>query len=372
MKRLENPTCQDHEPDPASAMATPSRDEASRQRRRTVGLILDLIRPYRGWLAIVLGAMLVETATSLAAPWPLKVVIDSVVGGHKLPDWLGWLRDFSWGENTAGLAFAAGIGVVLIAIVGAVAGYIDNYYTESVGQWVANDLRLRLYHHLERLSLQYYDTHQTGPMLSTITDDVGTIQDFASSATLTILVDLLTIVGMLAVMFSLNWDFALIAVGVTPFLLLFVARFKKAVKQATHEVRKRESDIVAVVQQGLESMRTVKAYARQDFEESRLQQASRETVAAALKARRIKSLLSPAVAVTVSICTGFVLWRGAWLILDKAMTVGALTVFLAYLSKFFKTGSGPREDDQCHCPNRGRLGTDPRNIGHRHDHSGTS
>jgi subfamily B ATP-binding cassette protein MsbA len=135
---------------------------------------------------------------------------------------------------------------VLIAIFGA-ASYIDNYYTESVGQWVANDLRLRVYHHLERLSLQYYDTHQTGTMLSTITDDVDTIQDFASSATLTILVDLLTIVGILAVMFSLDWDFALIAVGVTPFLLFFVARFKKAVRKATHEVRKRQSDIVAVV-----------------------------------------------------------------------------------------------------------------------------
>jgi subfamily B ATP-binding cassette protein MsbA len=56
------------------------------------GLILDLIRPYRAWLAIVFGAMLVETAMSLAAPWPLKVVIDSVVGGHELPEWLGWKR----------------------------------------------------------------------------------------------------------------------------------------------------------------------------------------------------------------------------------------------------------------------------------------
>jgi len=199
--------CQDRAPDPVSAIANPNGHKASSQRWETAGLILDLIRPYRGWLTIVLGAMLVETAMSLAASWPLKVVIDSVVGGHKLPAWLGWLRDFSWGENTAGLALAAGMGVVLIAIVGAIADYIDNYYTESVGQWVANDLRLRAYHLLERLSLQYYDTHQTGPMLSTITDDVGTIQDFASSATLTILVDLLTIVGMLAVMFSLNWDF---------------------------------------------------------------------------------------------------------------------------------------------------------------------
>ena len=130
---------------------------------------------------------------------------------------------------------------VVIALLGALATYIDNYYTESVGQWVANDLRLRTYHHLQRLSLGYYDTHQTGTLLSTITTDIQTIQGFASSSTLNILVDLLTIVSMLGLMFWLNWDFTLIAVGVTPFLLFFVSRFKKAVKKATHEVRKEQS-----------------------------------------------------------------------------------------------------------------------------------
>ena len=93
-------------------------------------------------------------------------------------------------------------------------------------------------------------THQTGSLLSTITSDVSTVQDFASSATLSIIVDLMTIVGMLGIMFWLDWDFALIAIGVTPFLLLFVMRFKKAVKNVTREVRKRQSEIVAVVAAG--------------------------------------------------------------------------------------------------------------------------
>ncbi len=299
-------------------------------------LVLELIRPYRGWLIVVFVAMLIETAMSIAAPWPLKIILDNVVGKHKLPEYLAWLRDFSFGENTLALAGVAAVGSVIIAAIGAIAGYIDNYYTESVAQYVANDLRQRLYHHLQRLSLRYFDTHQTGNLLSTITSDVTTIQSFASTTLLGILVDALTIFGMVVVMLYLNFDFALVAVGVTPFLLLFVARFKTAVKKATHEVRKRQSDIVAVVQQGLESVRSVKAFGRQDMEESRLGEASMETVQAALKARRIKSLLSPIVAVTVSLCVAFVLWRGAGLILRDAMTIGALTVFLSYLTKFFK------------------------------------
>ena len=299
-------------------------------------LVSELVKPYRKWLVIVFLAMLLETAASLAAPWPLKIIIDNVVGNHKLPEYLTWLRDLSFGEQTMGLATAAAIGVVIIAVIGAIAGYIDNYYTESVAQYVANDLRLRIYHHLQRLSLQYFDTHKIGNMLSTITTDVTTIQSFASTALLSILIDSLTIIGMLALMFYLNWDFALVAVGITPILLLFVSRFKTAVKKATHEVRLHQSDIVSVLQQGLESVRSVKAFGRQDLEEDRLKDVSIETVDAALKARKVKSLLSPIVAVTVSLCTGFVLWRGAGLILADAMTIGALTVFLSYLSKFFK------------------------------------
>jgi ABC-type multidrug transport system fused ATPase/permease subunit len=295
-----------------------------------------LVRPYRRGLTVVFIAMLVETAMSLAGPWPIKVIIDNVVGSHRLPDALHWVRDMPFAQDKMGLALLAGLATVLIATLAAIATYIDNYYTESVGQWVAHDLRVRVYDHLHRLSLTFYDHQQTGPLLSTITSDVATVQSFASSATLAILVDIMTIIGMLGLMFWLNWDFALIAVGVTPVLLLFVMHFKRLVKEATHEVRRRQTDIVAVVQQGLESVRVVKAFGRQDFERTRMNEASRAQVAAALGARRVKSLLSPVVTVVVSLCTGFILWRGTALILAGAMTVGGLTVFLAYLSKFFK------------------------------------
>ena len=300
-------------------------------------LIRELVRPYRGSLLIILLAMLVETAMSLAAPWPLKIIIDNVVGHHKLSPWLDDIvRPMLEGGQKMQVAAFAALAALVIAVIGAVASYIDNYYTESVGQWVAHDLRMRTYHHLQRLSLGYYNTHQTGNLLSTITTDIQTIQGFASSASLDILIDLLTIVSMLGLMFWLNWDFTLIALGITPFLLLFISRFKKAVKRATHEVRKEQSEIVAVVQQGLESMQVVKAFGRQDLQQKQLGDVSHATIEAALRARKIKSLLSPIVTITVAACTAVVLWRGSWLILHDVMTVGSLTVFLAYLTRFFK------------------------------------
>src|SRR5271170_3544009 len=278
--------------------------------------------------------MLVQTAMSVAGPWPLKIILDNVVGSHKLSPWLdNLLRPILSGGSKMQIAAAAAIAAVVIAVLGAVASYVANYYTTSVGQWVANDLRLRTYHHLQQLSLSYYDSHQTGTLLSTITADVQTIQGFASSSTLGIVVDFLTIVGMLAIMFWLNWDFTLIAVAVTPFMLLIISRFKKAIKKATKEVRKEQSKIVDIVQQGLQSMKVVKAFGRQDLEQEELSEVSKATVEAALRARRVKALLSPMVNVIVALCTAFVLWRSSSLILRGAMTAGALTVFLSYLAQ---------------------------------------
>jgi ABC-type multidrug transport system fused ATPase/permease subunit len=299
-------------------------------------LIRQLLHPYRFHLIAILAAMIVETIANLAAPWPLKVIIDDVAGhGHSSPVF-SRIESALAGTQKMNLAVLMALSFLLIAIIGAVAGYIDNYITESVGQRVAHDLRMRTYHHLQRLSLSYYDTHTTGGILSTITTDIQTVQSFASSSTLDIVVDLLTIVSMLGLMFWLNWDFTLIALGVTPILLIFVFRFKKAVKKATREVRKQQSEIVSVVQQDLGSMQVIQAFGLQDHQEKELGTVSQAVIDAALKARRVKSLLSPIVSIVGAACTAVVLWRGAWLTVNEVMTVGALTVFLAYLTKFFK------------------------------------
>lgn len=307
-----------------------------RPARGPTGLVVELLKPYWKRLVIVFAAMLVEASMSLAAPWPLKIIIDDVVGVHHSRSRISWMASFAHHHDKMHLAALAALSTVAISALAALASYINNYYTESIGQQVANDLRMKLYSHLHRLSLTYYDRNQTSTILSTITDDVSTVQDFASSATLSMFVDLLTIIGILAMMFWFKWDFAIMAAAVTPLLLWFIARFRRAAKKAAREVRLRQSEIMGVIQQGLESIRAVQAFGREAAEESRLSEVSRATVNAALKARRVKSLISPMVGITASLWTAFLMWRGTSLILARTMTLGTLTVFLAYLNKFFK------------------------------------
>jgi subfamily B ATP-binding cassette protein MsbA len=308
------------------------------KKRSFFGLVfwaIRLSRPYQKLVYIILSAMIVEAAIGLAVPWPLKIVIDNVLKQHPLPNALHWMDTIFHKENRVQLAAVAAFSFVAITVIGTIARFIDNYYNEKVAQLVADDLRRKLYHHLQHLSLSYYDSHQTGKLLSTLTTDVATVQDFASATLLNILVDALTIVGMVGIMFYLDSDFTLIALAVAPFLLFFVARFKKAMKKATHEVRRDQSNMFIVLQKGLESIRAVNAFGRQDYEEGRLKKISDETVHAALKAKRVKSVISPVVAITVAVCTSFVLWRGADLVLKGMMTIGTLTVFLWYMGKFF-------------------------------------
>jgi len=303
-------------------------------------LILGLLKPYPGKIVAILAMTVLQILMSLAAPWPLKIIIDNVVGDRPAPLWITWLLPMLGGEGKIHVAIAAGIATVAIAAVSGIAAYAANYWTESLGQWIANDLRARIFHRLQMFSLGYYDNTRLGAILNTIMSDVSTIQTFASASAITLVTDVFTIVGMIIVMFVLRWDFALIALTAVPFLAYFVYRVNNLIKSSTREVRERQSDLISILEEGLEEIEVVQAFDRQDIEERNLMQASQQTVTAWLKARSVSSLLAPIVGLVVAVSTALVLWRGSILILSGVMTVGTLTVFLAYLSKFF----GPVRD----------------------------
>jgi ATP-binding cassette, subfamily B, bacterial len=298
--------------------------------------ITQLLRPH--WPALVLAflAVLGETLTDLLEPWPLKVVLDNVIGNKSLPH---WMQSFvvSWlGEDKIAVLHFAIAAVITIALVGAISSYAEKYLTTSVGQWVMHDLRTTLYHHIQRLSLAYHDQKKTGDLISRVTSDIGAVQDFISSALLGMIVNVLTLIGMLGVMLYINWRFTLIALSVAPALFLVVYSFTRRIKKAAREVRKKEGEVVSVVQESLASIRVIQAFAREDYEDNRFEQESLESVETALRARSMKARLTPIVEVITAAGTCLVLWYGARLVLAGEMTAGSLLVFFLYLGKMYK------------------------------------
>jgi ATP-binding cassette, subfamily B, bacterial len=287
-------------------------------------------------LAIAFVAVLGETVTDLLEPWPLKIVFDYVFGTKKMPSWMRGLMASTFGIDKVSILHFAVLLVIIIAVIGAVSAYGEKYLTTSVGQWVMHDLRRILYHHIQRLSLAFHDHKSTGDLISTVTTDIEAIQDFISQALLGIVVSVLTLVGMLAVMFYLDWRFTLIALSVTPILFVVVYTYTHRIKRASRALRKKEGEVVSVVQEVLSSIRVVKAFARERYEQERLEQQSLESVEAALAARSLKAKLAPVVQVIVAAGTCLVLWYGVNLVLTNQLTPGSLLVFLLYLGKMYK------------------------------------
>ncbi|MGH9937843.1 MAG: ABC transporter ATP-binding protein, partial [Blastocatellia bacterium] len=299
-------------------------------------IINHVFRPHWKAFSVAFVAVLIESAASLFDPWPIKIVLDYALGSRAMPEWLaGFIRE-TFGESKMAIIRFAAIATVVVAAVGAVASYTQNYLTTKVGQLVMLDLRQTLYHHIQRLSLSFYDRAKIGDLISRVTTDVDAIQNFVSTALLGIVVNTLTLVGMLAVMFYFNWRFTLIALSVAPILFLQVYTLTRRIKQATRAVRKKESEIVSVVAETLSSIRVVKAFAREDYEEKRLEKETLESIEIALRARSIKARLAPIVDVIVATGTCIVLWYGARLVLQGQLTAGALVVFLLYLGKMYK------------------------------------
>ncbi len=292
-----------------------------------------LLRPYSTLCGVALAAMLVESGADLLEPWPLKVVLDYVIGSKHAP---GWLSAWTAGGSRTALLGLATASVMLIAIVGAVSAYTEKYLSATIGKRVGYDLRHALYHHVQRLSLSFYDGRQTGDLIVRLTADIDAVEDVITGAVLGIVLDVVTLGGMLVVMFVLDWRFSLIGLSIAPVLFVLAYRFMRRIKAAAREVKTRESELASVVQESLTSMRVVKAFAREDFEEARLDRHSLASVGAALRARAVKARLSPLVDVIIAAGTCLVLFFGARFVQTGRITAGALIVYILYLGKLYK------------------------------------
>jgi ATP-binding cassette subfamily B protein len=294
----------------------------------------ELLRPYWKLVALAFVAMLIESGADLLEPWPLKVILDYVIGSKKPPTWLaGWIVDNESRLTLLNMAIGAVIG---IALVGAVSSYTERYLSTTIGKRVGFDLRHALYHHVQRLSLSFYEHRQTGDMVVRLTADIDAVEDFITTAVLGIVLDLVTLVGMLVVMFYLDWRFSVIGLSVAPVLFIVVFHFMRRIKESAREVKRKQSELASVVQESIASARVVKAFAREDFEEHRLDRQSMASVDATLRARSIRAKLAPLVDLVVAAGTCLVLFFGVRFVLSGRITPGALVVYVLYLGKMYK------------------------------------
>jgi ATP-binding cassette subfamily B protein len=301
-----------------------------RRTKETLSHFTPFLKPRRRGLFLAFLILLLETATSLAQPWPLALTIDYVLTDNKpLP---AFVPDLLADEALllAGIAFL----IVLIFTITRTVASFRRYLLQRLGQETVFDMRDALYAKVHALGLDYHGKKRTGDTITRVTSDVKEVRSLLVDSVVEVLSSFMILIGMLVVMLWLNWQLTLLALVTVPFLFLAVSRYRKSLVERMRIVRTREGAIASVMQEAITGIRAVKLFARESDEMERFRVESRESLRASVDSAVIEAKFSTVLGVVGGLGTALVTYFGARQVLSGALSLGDLTVFVAYLGLF--------------------------------------
>src|SRR5438309_9683069 len=231
---------------------------------------LPLLRPWWKQLCAAVLAMGLGALVSVCQPWPLKIVIDRVLS-HKptrLPFLDAWLDSTQFSKMA--ILFGACAATLLVAVV---TGLLTYYFTRAMGdvaQHFVIAIRRDLFAHMQRLSLRFHDQQRTGDLITRLTSDTQAIQEMIANGIPVFATNACLLMGMLVLMFWLNWQFALISLSVAP-LLFWVFCYKSRIKVASRQARASTGLLASLAQETLASIRIVQGLAQEEQQNERFQ-----------------------------------------------------------------------------------------------------
>jgi ATP-binding cassette subfamily B protein/subfamily B ATP-binding cassette protein MsbA len=293
------------------------------------GKLLPYLRPYRLRFAWALAQLFIIVGFDLLKPWPLQLIIDHVLGGKPAAE--GWIAALSASTLLAG----ACIGLVVINLGSGLLAVLHNNTAISLGQRMVNDMRGALYSHLQRLSLAFHSRQRVGDLMYRITADSFAVQTMIMNGLLPIVSALVLLAGMIAVLWPIDHRLTLVSLTVVPLLFALIAVFNRRIAEVATEVRERESHVYTLVQWAMSSVKLVQAFTKEEDEYRRFMGASRASLGATLKLYNWQTLYSAAVNGLVAAGTALVVYVGARSVLDGALSLGELVVFISYLAQLY-------------------------------------
>ncbi|MBX3024458.1 ABC transporter ATP-binding protein [bacterium] len=285
--------------------------------------------PHRWPVALGLLQVAAINGLELLKPWPLQVVIDAVIGGHPVR----WAPLAGWSREAL-LTVAAG-GLVGIWVASGALAVWNNHTTIAAGQAMVDDLRNRLYDHVQHLSLSFHARAGVGDLLYRVTADTFAIQTLAMNGLFPVASAVLLLAGMLAVMLQLNPLLTVVALVVAPLMLLSIALVNARLDAVASEVRANESAVYQIVQRNLAAIRVVQAFAAEPIEQQRFLRGSRASLRSSLRLYTLQTAYGAATGVLTAAGTAAVLVVGSWQVWAGRLSVGEMVVFVSYLASLY-------------------------------------
>ena len=297
----------------------PTAGSSGRERRRRLRGVAELLRPYRGRVIVAFISLVLATAASLAPPYLAKLAIDEGI----TPGDLGALN----------LIVAAFVGAALVYWG---ATYLQTYLVGWVGQRALQDLRLRIFAHLQRQSIGFFSRRKTGVLISRLTNDVQALDQLVTDGIVTLFSASLTLVGTVVILLLLDVELALVVfVATLPLLAISSVAFRYFSAGAYQAVREKIANVTAYLQETLSGVRIVRAFGQEPRHMERFAELNEEHRQVNYRTVQLNATYFPGVEFLSSIGTAVILLYGGYQAIDGQITIGVLVAFVGYLQSFF-------------------------------------
>ena len=286
---------------------------------RLMRRLLTYLWPYRRTVAVALVAIIGHSALQLAQPYLTKLAIDSYIATGDLA-----------GLNQIALVF-------LFVLLGAfVLEYIRTYTLQMTGQKIMFDLRMQVYGHLQKLDVRFFDRNPVGRLMTRVTTDVDVLNELFASGVVAIFGDVFMLIGIMAVLLSMDWRLALVAFSVLPLIVIVTQWFRRHVRETYRTVRIWIARINAYLQEHITGMATVQVFQREkrSFDAfDGINQTHRDANVASIF---FYAVFYPAIEIVGALAASLIIWFGGGWVLDESLTLGVLVAFLLYAQRFFR------------------------------------
>ena len=300
-----------------------------------VAWTLAFLRPYRARVAAISMLIAVETALAALAPWPLKAVVDNVLGDQPLPAWLEGPTTALTGGSTLALLVLIVVAGLLLQVAAEVVTMIHTQLQVGAGQRIVYDLRARLLAHLQALSLRHHVQARTADSVYRLEADAYCVNDLVMGGFFPLATAFLKLAVMFTILASLDLTLAFLSLVVVPFLYASLRYYSVKMVDRAERVKEAESALVERLFEILSSIKVVKSFARERFELERFVAVGDTTMAARLRLTWQESLFSVVVTTITLVATALMLVLGGWHVLQGTLTVGGLLVVIAYLAAVY-------------------------------------
>lgn len=275
--------------------------------------LLAFVKPYTKRLTIAVVCMAFSGLSNVVVPWLIKDVIDKVLANKDV--------------YTLNLIV---IGILILFFLRGFFYFGQRYLMSYVGQKIVNDIREKLYRHLQTLSLSYYDRRKTGDIMSNLTNDVTALQTAIAGNLISFVQEAVVLIGSLISMVYLYWKLTLLTLVIVPLVVVTINFFGGRLRRAGHEVQGKMADITSLLEEAISGIRIIRSFNREDFEIRRFMVQNDNNFWALMKTTKLTSMLTPFIQFFAAIAVTGIIWYGGMSVIEGKMTAGALIAFLIY------------------------------------------